>query len=76
MQELLSALERLLVEQMIEVEVTLPYQAGDLVDLWHRQGVIDQQEYSPAGIHLRGRLPKWIAGLMLEHAVSQPQRQP
>ena len=76
MQELLSALERLLVEQMIEVEVTLPYRAGDLVDLWHRQGVIDQQEYSPAGIHLRGRLPKWIAGLMLEHAVSQPQRQP
>jgi GTPase len=38
------------------VEVTLPYTASDLVDLFHRRGVIESEEHRPEGTTLRGRI--------------------
>ena len=64
MEDLLSAIEGMLVEQMVDVCVVLPYQAGDLVELWHRQGIVEEQAYGQDGIRMRGKLPKWIAGLV------------
>lgn len=60
--ELSATIERILVAQMVDVDTTLPYSAGDLMDLWHRQGIIDSEEYGEEGIHVRGKLPGWIAG--------------
>lgn len=67
-EELLAAIEQILVEQMVEVDVTLPYAAGDLLNLWHKQGVVEEQEYNQAGIRVRGRLPKWMVGIVRERA--------
>jgi len=62
--ELLAAIEELLVEQMVDVRVLLPYSAGDLMSLWHKQGIIEGQEYSEDGVWVRGKLPRWVAGIM------------
>jgi len=64
MEELLGAVEQLLVEQMVEMEVVIPYSAGELLSLWHKQGVIDEQRYQQGGIRVRGKLPKWMVGMV------------
>ena len=63
-EELLQAIEAILVEQMVDIEVTLAYDAGDLLALWHRQGIIEREEYTPNGVSLQGKLPPWIAALL------------
>ena len=64
MEELLGAVEQLLVEQMVEMEAVIPYSAGELLSLWHKQGVIDEQRYQQGGIRVRGKLPKWMVGMV------------
>ena len=64
MEELLGAVEQLLVEQMVEMEVVIPYSAGELLSLWHKQGVIDEQRYQQGGIRVRGKLPRWMVGMV------------
>ena len=59
---LLETIERILVAQMVDVDTIVPYSAGELIDLWHRQGIVEHEEYSAEGIHIRGKLPAWIAG--------------
>lgn len=65
-EELLETIERILVERMVEIEVTLPYNAGDLVALWHKQGIVEEQEYGPDGVRIRGKLPQWMASVVTE----------
>lgn len=65
-EDLLAEVEDLLMEQMVEVEATLPYQAGDLLALWRKQGVIEAQHYTAKGTVVRGRLPHWLLGALRE----------
>jgi len=67
-EDLLATVEAVLAEQMVELDLVLPYRAGDLLDLWHKQGVVERTEYKPTGIRVRGRLPTWLAGLMTSSA--------
>lgn len=63
-EELLLGVERLLVEQMVEVETVLPYSAGDTLNLWHKQGIVDREVYRPNGILVHGKLPPWMAEMV------------
>jgi GTPase len=45
-----------------EVELLVPYSATELVDLFRRTGVVETEEHTAEGTHLKGRLP---ARLML-----------
>lgn len=65
-EDLLAEVEMVMAEQMVEVDVVLPYSAGDLLDLWHTQGVIEHESYDEAGVHVRGRLPQWVAAAVQE----------
>jgi GTP-binding protein HflX len=62
----LEAVEIILVQQMVEFEITLPYSAGDLLNLWHKQGVIDSESYRAKGTHVKGKLPPWLAAQIRE----------
>jgi GTPase len=64
MDELLGSVEQTLVEQMVDVDVVLPYQAGDLLNMWHKQGLIEESKYVQAGVRVRGKLPKWMVGIV------------
>ncbi|MEI6776455.1 MAG: GTPase HflX [Chloroflexales bacterium] len=50
-----------LAEAMVPLKVLIPYQRNDLVSLWHRRGVIDQEEYAGDGTHIQGRIPRALA---------------
>jgi GTPase len=64
MDDLLATIEQTLVEQMVDVDVTIPYQAGELLNMWHKQGIIEEQKYVQAGVRVRGKLPKWMVGIV------------
>lgn len=47
---------------MIPLTVLVPYSAGELVDIFHRFGVVTREEHQQEGILLSGRLPRALAG--------------
>ena len=53
---------------MVELDVVVPYQSGELLNLWHRQGIVEAETYTSRGTRVRGRLPRWLADLMTEEA--------
>ncbi|NJN16411.1 MAG: GTPase HflX [Oscillochloris sp.] len=50
-----------LASTMVALDVLIPYRRNDLVSLWHRRGVIDQEEYVGDGTHIVGRVPRELA---------------
>lgn len=59
---LLTWIEQILEAQMAEIEVLIPYQSGELVDLFHRRGLIESEEHLEAGTHIKGRVPQELIG--------------
>jgi len=55
--KLFACIERVLDEELVSVDLLLPYQRGDLVGLIHQRGAIDWEAHDPAGTRLRGRVP-------------------
>ena len=56
-ERLLARLEELLMRDMVAIQVLIPYQANELVALFHQRGIIESEEYREAGTRLRGRIP-------------------
>jgi len=67
-EQLLAAIEQVLLEQMVEVDIVVPYQSGELLNLWHRQGIVEDETYTPRGTRVRGRLPHWLVDMLTEEA--------
>jgi GTP-binding protein HflX len=51
------------------VEVLLPYEAKDLLDLIHLRGAIDDEDYRPTGAYIRGRVPPELTGAFRPYQV-------
>jgi GTP-binding protein HflX len=58
---LLERIEQELKKAMVPLEVTIPYQRGDLVDLFHKRGLIELEEHGRKGTRIEGRLPLHLA---------------
>ncbi len=59
---LLARIEGVLEEQMVRLDVLVPYNLGELVDLFHRRGLIELEEHVEAGTRIRGRIPRVLEG--------------
>ncbi|RQW79203.1 MAG: GTPase HflX [Geobacter sp.] len=55
--ELLACIERVLDDELVSVDLLLPYQRGDLLGLIHQRGVIVREVHDPAGTRLSARVP-------------------
>lgn len=62
LESLLARVEELLEAQMAWLDVYIPYELGDLVNLFHRRGLIDQEEHTEAGTRIVGRIPRALVG--------------
>jgi len=60
--DLLDAVSVALSADMVAVDTVVPYASGEVLNLWHLHGIIDGQAYDGSGIHVTGRLPRWLAG--------------
>lgn len=61
-EKLLRRIGKTLEEQMAEVEVLIPYELGELVNLFHRRGLIKQENYTESGTYIQGRIPCELVG--------------
>lgn len=62
MAELLARVETVLNRNLLPAEALIPYSEGDLVNLWHVHGLIEQEQHTEQGVLLRGMLPKQLWG--------------
>jgi GTPase len=62
--ELLGAIQQVLLDQMVAVDTILGYTEGDLLATWRQQGAIEVEDYKPQGVHVKGRVPRWLAAVM------------
>ena len=58
---LLSTLDDLLRERMVPMDLLIPYAHGELVNLAHTHGFIEEVEHLENGTHLSGRIPLELA---------------
>ena len=54
---LLAAVETTLEEEWPEVSVQLPFNAGELVSLFHERGSVDSEDFNAGGTLITGRIP-------------------
>lgn len=66
-EDLLSAIEHELYENMTQIEVFLPYSAGALESLIHAQGSVDLSEHKRDGVLIHGRVPKHLVDRFREY---------
>lgn len=59
---LLDTLDEILRNQMVPVDLLIPYEKGELVALAHEHGFVESEEHTNTGTHIRGRLPVDLAG--------------
>jgi GTP-binding protein HflX len=59
---LLRQVEAILEAQMAQVDVLIPYEQGELVDLFHRRGLIEKEEHTEHGTRIAGLIPRELVG--------------
>jgi len=60
MAQLTGKIESLIPIQLAEVNITLPHQRMDLVDLFYKQGKVVDIKYMQSGIKIKARIPKML----------------
>ncbi|BCL82823.1 GTPase HflX [Ktedonobacteria bacterium brp13] len=60
--ELMTMAAEVLTQNMVFVDVLIPYTKGDLVELFHRRGNVEDEEHQEGGIHMIGRIPRSLHG--------------
>ena len=77
--DLLARVEQVLYESLVPMRVRLPYRAGDLIALFHDQGVVEMERHEEKNVLLAGRLPGRLVAMFrpyLARDKSRPQAQP
>lgn len=64
---LLAKCEDLLETDLTPIKVRIPYQANDLVALFHRKGVVETERFGTRGTTISGRLPKALVAEFEEY---------
>jgi GTP-binding protein HflX len=71
LEDLLAQVEHVLFENLAPVRVRLPYRAGDLVALFHDQGVVEMEQHEEKAVVLSGRLPGRLIALFRPYLVRE-----
>lgn len=62
---------QVLAASMEAIEVTIPYDKSELVELFHRRGHVEREEHLPEGTLLAGRLPCSLGGYYTQYKRAQ-----
>jgi GTP-binding protein HflX len=66
---LIDQIERVLRESMLEIKLFVPYQRSDLLAVIREQGILDQAQPTPEGMHIRAHVPPRLAALLAEDRI-------
>lgn len=64
---LLEKIQENFASQMARLKIILPHSRMDLIDLFYRQGKVEEISYLPQGIKVKVNLPKIIASNLLQN---------
>ncbi len=67
---LLERVEQVLGSGLVEIRVRIPYNATELVNTFHRKGIVESEDYSPRGTLIQGKIPLALAREFEEYRVS------
>ncbi len=70
---LCEKIAQVLANTMESVDVLIPFAKGELLELFHRRGSVEQEEHEADGVHITGRLPRSLRGYYApyEHTISR-----
>lgn len=60
LKRLLEQIEGVLVADMVDLDVLIPYRAGELVNLFHKRGRVETEDYNEHGTLIHGKLPRHL----------------
>ena len=55
--DLLEKAHAYLYEDFIPIQISLPYEEGGLITLFHEQGQVERLEHKPGGVEMQGNIP-------------------
>jgi GTP-binding protein HflX len=64
LEELLRTTERTLEQDLVPIDVLLPFDRGDLVQVIHERGTVEQEEHTNRGTRILAKVPRQVAGLL------------
>jgi GTP-binding protein HflX len=67
--ELLERVEQVLGENLVELSVQIPYNAGDLAALFHQRGIVDREEFTEKGTLIEGKIAARLVPRFEEYAL-------
>lgn len=67
--ELLQQVEQVLGENLVELSVQIPYNAGDLAALFHQRGIVDREEFTEKGTLIEGKIAARLVPRFEEYAL-------
>src|SRR5437588_2403601 len=64
---LLAQIAQVLAASMEEIQVIIPYDKSELVDLFHRRGRVEQEEHRSNGTFIAGRIPRSLLSYFAQY---------
>jgi GTPase len=64
---LLEQIAQVLAASMEAIQVLIPYDKSELVELFHRRGRVEQEEHRPEGTFIAGRIPRSLQGYYAQY---------
>ncbi|MGD1996521.1 MAG: GTPase HflX [Anaerolineae bacterium] len=61
---LLALVEEMMERKMVSVDLLLPFDRGDLVQMVHQHGMVERVEYTEGGTRIVAKVPPRLAGLL------------
>jgi GTP-binding protein HflX len=66
---LLERFEQMLASDLEPIRVRIPYKLNELVALFHRKGIVEEEKYAKNGTTISGRIPQALVGQFEEYRV-------
>jgi len=74
LEDLLAEIESALYASLVPIQVVIPFKDGQLISLFHEQGVVEHTEHQADGVHMAGRVPERIAARFKPYAAKVAKR--
>ena len=62
LEALRGKLAEVLADSMVRVQVMIPFSRGEMVELFHRRGRVEQEKHEDEGTFIAGRIPHTLRG--------------
>ncbi len=66
---LLERVEQVFGSGLVDIRVRIPYNATELVNTFHRKGIVESEDYSPRGTLIEGKIPQALVREFEEYRV-------